>query len=289
MILRPFVYHSPETLEDAVALAAEHGEDAKFLAGGQSLVPLMKLGLVSSGHIIDLGRVNGMDYIRSEGGTLALGALTRMADVEGSEVVKRDCPALADCAASIADPLIRNMGTVGGNLCHADPANDVPAVAVASAAELVLVGPRGERRVGASGFFVGMFTTAVKQGEVLKEVRFDSEKCRGSAYVKLQLQVPDFAIAGAAARLWAPGGNVRECGIALTGLGTTVVHPRKAEEAVEGAKPGENVFDRAAELAAAGTSPVSDLRGTAEYKREMASVVTRRALRAALKRAGEKR
>jgi carbon-monoxide dehydrogenase medium subunit len=286
LILHPFEYHAPETLEEAVDLAEKYGEDSKFLAGGQSLIPLMKLGLFASGHVIDLGRVRGLDHIRKEDGVLAIGGLAKMADIGGSRVVEQACPALTDCAVSIADPLVRNMGTIGGNVCHADPANDVPAVAVASGAEMVLVGRQGERRMKAQQFFLDTFTTAAGRGEVLKEIRFDAERCRGSAYIKLQLQATDFAIVGAAARLWVQDGAVGECGIGLTGVGPTVLHPKKAEGAVQGSRLGTDAFSRAAELAAAEARPVSDLRGTAEYKQEMAKVVTRRALENALKRAG---
>lgn len=287
LILHSFEYHAPETLAEALALAEKYGDESKFLAGGQSLLPLMKLGFLSPGHIIDLGRVKGLDYITEEDGVLAIGGLTRMADVGRSGVLLRDCPALTDCASRIADPVVRNMGTIGGNVCHADPANDVPAAVVASSAEILLAGPRGERVVPAPDFFVDTFTTALEKGEVLKEIRLQAEKCRGSAYVKLQRQNPDFAIVGVAARIWSPGDEeVKECGIALTNVGPTVVRSRKAEEAVEGNRPGAQVFSRAGELAASDARPTGDLRGSAEYKREMAAVITRRALAEAHRRAG---
>lgn len=269
-----------------MALAERYGDEAKFLAGGQSLLPMMKLGLVSPAHVIDLGRVKGLDYIRMEDGVLALGGLAKMADIGVSGLLMRDCPMLTDCASRIADPLVRNMGTIGGNLCHADPANDIPAAAVAASAELVLAGPRGERRVPAAEFFVDTFTTTLGSAEVLKEIRFQAEKCKGSAYVKLQRQIPDFAIVGVAARIWLQGdGPAKECGVALTNAGPTVIRSRNAEKVVEGAKPGPNVFARAAELAAADARPAGDLMGSAEYKRKMAAVITRRALAKAFVRA----
>jgi aerobic carbon-monoxide dehydrogenase medium subunit len=285
-IVHPFEYHAPGTLEDALALAERYGEGAKFLAGGQSLLPMMKLGLLAPSHIIDLGRVAGLDYVREAEGVLAIGGLTRMADIEASELLRRHCPVLTDCASHIADPLIRNMGTIGGNVCHADPANDIPAVAVATSAEMVLAGPRGERKVPASQFFLDTFTTAIGKGEVLKELRLPAERCRGSAYAKLERQAGDFAVVGVAARLWPSGsGTVKECGLALTAVGPTVIRAKRAEEAIEGHMPDSKLFSRASGLAAAESRPVGDLRGSEEYKREMVAAITKRALAGALKRA----
>jgi aerobic carbon-monoxide dehydrogenase medium subunit len=287
LIYHPFEYHAPATLDEALVLAQRYDNDFKFLAGGQSLLPMMKLGLLSPAHVIDLGRVSGLDYIRKEDGVLAIGGLTRMADIQASDVLRRECPVLTDCASHIADPLVRNMGTIGGNVCHADPANDIPAAAVAASAEMVIAGGSGERRVPASQFFVDTFTTALGGGEVLKELRFQTDRCRGSAYAKLERQIGDFGIVGVAARiLLSRDGTVAECGIALTGVGPTVVRAAKAEEAVKGAKPDSKALSTAAELAKSESSPVGDLRGSVDYKREMVAVMARRALTAALKRAG---
>lgn len=286
MILHPFEYHSPGTLEEALDLAGRYGDDSKFLAGGQSLLPTMKLGLLSPAHVIDLGRLKGLDYLRKEDGFIAIGALTKMADIEASGMLETECPVFTDCVSRIADPLVRNMGTIGGNVCHADPANDIPAVVVAVSAEMVIAGPGGERRVKASQFFLDTFTTALSKGEVLTEIRVSAERCRGSAYAKLERQAGDFGIVGAAARLWLSAtGTVRECGIGLTGVGPTVVRAKHAEEALEGKAPDTKALSAAARLAAADSMPVADLRGPAEYKREMVAVMTRRALAQALKRA----
>lgn len=287
MIPRPFEYHAPKTLDEAVALARRYGGESKFLAGGQSLLPLMKLRMLSPGHLIDLNGLKGLEYIRMENGTFAIGALTRMADIETSEALRRDCPILSECASQIADPLVRNLGTVGGNICHADPSNDMPAVMVASGAEMVIAGPRGERTVAAPDFFLDTFTTALGEGEILKELRLPATRTRGSAYAKLERQAGDFGIVGVAASLrLSPDGSCAECGIGLTGAGPTVVKARRSEDAIKGTKVSRSEIAKAAALAAEDSKPVGDLRGSAAYKQEMVAVMTRRTLTLALKRAG---
>lgn len=247
----------------------------------------MKLRVLSPGHVIDLNGLKGLEYIRKENGTFAVGALTRMADIEASEVLRRECPILSECASQIADPLVRNLGTIGGNVSHADPTNDMPAVMVASGAEMVAVGPRGERTVAASDFFLDAFTTALGDGEILKELRLPAKGTKASAYVKLERQAGDFGIVGVAASLWlSADGACGQCGIGLTGVGSTVVRARRSEDLIRGTRVNPRVIAQAAGLAAEESKPVGDLRGSAEYKREMVAVVTRRALTLALKRAG---
>ena len=208
-----------------------------------------------------------------------------MADLESSGLVKRNCPVLGECASQIADPLVRNMGTIGGNICHADPLNDMPAVMIASGAEMIAEGPKGERRIVASDFFRDAFTTALKEEEVLKEVRLPIIRTKASAYAKLERQAGDFGIVGVAVCLQlSTAGIDEECGIGLTGVGPFVIAARRAEDVVRGTKIDGRVISRAAELAAEDSNPVGDLRGSVEYKREMVKVMTRKALTLALKR-----
>ena len=210
---RSFDYHAPTSVKEAVALLEEHRGDAKLLAGGQSLIPLMKLRIASPAHLIDLGGVGGLEYVKREGGQIAIGAMTRMAEIEGSELLKKSCTILSECASQIADPLVRNMATIGGNISHADPANDIPAVMLATNAELVATGPKGRRAIPASEFFVDTFTTALAEDEVLTEIRIPVSRFTGGAYAKLERQTGDFAIVAVAANLHLSAeGRCKECG-----------------------------------------------------------------------------
>jgi carbon-monoxide dehydrogenase medium subunit len=290
MIPRQFEYHSPSTVEEAIEELTKYGGEAKLLAGGQSLIPLMKLRLVSPGHLVDLNRIKGLDYVREEkDGFLAIGALTRMADIEESGLVRRLCPILSDCAAHIADPLVRNLGTIGGNVCHADPTNDMPAVMVATGAELVAAGKSGRRTIRASEFFLDTFTTALREDEVLVELKVPYGTGVGGAYVKLERQAGDFAIVGAAVSVTMKSGRCEACGIGLTAVGPTVVKPREAERELIGSRLERAAVKRAAEKASKECQPASDLRGSADYKREMVKVMVERAAGLAAKRAGEGR
>lgn len=283
---RQFEYHSPATVREAVQLLGLYGDDAKLLAGGQSLIPLMKLRIASPQHVVDLGRVEGLSYIKREGPFLAIGSMTTMAAVEASPLVAKSLPILADCVSEIADPLVRNMGTVGGNVSHADPTNDVPAVMVATRAQLVTQGPEGQRSIPATEFFLDTFTTALDSKEVLVELRVPFGGRTGGAYVKLERQAGDYAIVGVAANLrLAQDGACAECGIALTAAGPTVVRAEEAERSLVGKKPSAAAIGEAASLAAEASRPTADLRGSVLYKRRMAAIVTERALGAALKRA----
>src|SRR3989442_7873494 len=220
---KPFEYHAPKSVAEASSLAEKYGTDAKFLAGGQSLIPLMKLRLLSPSHLIDLGMIPGLSYIRDEGHGLAIGALVRMGEIVRSDLVRRHCPILSQCAHQIADPLVRNMGTVGGNLSHADPTNDMPAVMVAAGASIVAASGGGIRVIPAGDFFVDTFTTALKGTEVLVEVKVPIGPTRRGAYLKLGRQAGDFGIVGVAAVLeMSSDGRGVAAGIALTGVGPTV-------------------------------------------------------------------
>jgi carbon-monoxide dehydrogenase medium subunit len=286
MIPPSFDYHAPKTLPEALGLLGQFGEEAKVLSGGQSLLPLLKLRFAQPAHLIDIGRIPGLDYIKEEGGFLRIGALVREAALERSELVRLKYAILADTASVIADPLVRNLATVCGNLAHGDPANDHPATMLALGAGVVLTGAKGSRTVPVAQFFTGLFTTALTPTEVLSEIRIPAPPAvSGGAYVKLERKVGDFATAGAAAFLVLKGGVIERVGIGLTNVGPTPVKAAAAEKYLAGKKPDEPAFAEAGRLAAAAASPSADRRGSAEYKKEMARVLTVRALRKALHRA----
>jgi aerobic carbon-monoxide dehydrogenase medium subunit len=286
MIPPSFDYHAPATLPDALRLLGQYGDEAKILSGGQSLLPLLKMRLAAPGHLVDIGRIPGLDYIKEDGGFLKIGALVREAALEASDLVQKNYPILVDTASVVADPLVRNLATVAGNLAHGDPANDHPATMLALGASVVATGPKGERTIPVSGFFTGLFTTALEPNEILTEVRIPVPPARsGGAYVKLERKVGDFAIAGAAAFVVLDaGGAFEKAGIGLTNVGMTPVKAEKAEQHLKGRKA--DAIAEAARLAADGVAPGADRRGSAEYKKEMARVLCARALKKAYERAG---
>jgi len=281
---RPFDYHSPKTVDEALALADRFGTDGKFLAGGQSLIPLMKLRIASPAHVIDLGRIVGLSYTRIDGEILAVGAMTKLRDLANSALVANECPALVQCAMHIADPLVRNMSTIGGNITHADPSNDMPAVMVATGAQLVATSSRGRRPIPAPEFFVDTFTTALRQGELLTEVRIPTGRNRLSAYVKLERQPGDFGVVGVAVVVeLGPGDACSSCGIGLSGAGPKVIKAKRAESVLIGKKLDDAEIEKAALTAAEEAEPVGDLRGSSDYKRQMVRIMTIRAIKAAVK------
>lgn len=289
MIPASFDYHAPKTLPEALALLGQFGEEAKVLSGGQSLLPLLKLRFAQPAHLVDIGRIPGLDYLKEEGGVLKIGALLREAALESSDLVRSRYPILADTAAVIADPIVRNLATVCGNLAHGDPANDHPATMLALGAEVVVTGTKGTRTIPIAQFFTGLFTTALGPAEVLTEIRIPAPPAgSGGAYVKLERKVGDFATAGAAAFLAIKGGVVERAGIGLTNVGPTPIKATAAEAFLAGKKPDEAAFAEAGRLAGAATKPGADRRGSVEYKKEMARVLTVRALRKAAQRAGGK-
>jgi carbon-monoxide dehydrogenase medium subunit len=287
MIPAAFDYHAPATLDEALALLSEHGDEAKLLSGGQSLLPLMKLRFAAPEHIVDINRIPGLAYIEEGGGFLRIGALVRESELERSELVARRYPILQDTAAVIADPLVRNRATVAGNLAHGDPANDHPATMLALGAELIARGPQGERSIPVAEFFEGLLTTALRDDEILTEIRIPEPAERsGGAYLKLERKVGDYATAAAACLVaLAADGSVASARIALTNLASTPVDASAAAEQLLGRKPTAEVLARAGELAAAATSPSADRRGSVEYKRAMARVLTVRSLEKAFARA----
>src|SRR5262245_38886236 len=288
MIPAAFDYHAPTSLAEATALLARLGEDAKVLSGGQSLIPLMKLRLASPPHVIDINGIPGLAGIREADGVLRIGALTRESELEESALVQERYPLLHETSRVIADPIVRNLATVGGNLAHGDPANDHPATMLALGAEIVAVGPRGERRIPIASFFTGPFATALAPGEILVEIRVPMPPPRsGGAYVKLERKVGDFATAAVAAQVeLSAGGTVEQVGIGLTNVGLTPIKATKAEAALKGKQPDEATVMQAARLAAEASEPAEDLRGSVEYKRDLVRVLTARALRRAVARAG---
>jgi carbon-monoxide dehydrogenase medium subunit len=289
MIPASFEYHAPKSLPEAIGLLGQlgqSGEEVKILSGGQSLLPLLKLRFARPGHLVDINRIPGLDYIKEEGGVLKIGALVREAALESSPIVRAKYPILVDTAEVIADPLVRNQATVCGNLAHGDPANDHPATMLAIGAEVVATGPRGARTIPVRQFFTGVFTTALEPDEVLTEIRIPAPPPgSGGAYVKLERKVGDFATAGAAAFLIVANGAIEAAGVGLTNLGPTPIKATDAEQFLKGKKPDAATFLEAARRAAAATSPSVDRRGSVEYKREMARVLTQRAFDKAARRA----
>ena len=288
MIPAPFDYHRPATLPEAIALLQQHGEEAKVLSGGQSLLPLLKLRLGTAGHLVDIGRIPGLEYIKEEDGFLKIGGRTRESELERSAIVQSKYPILHDTALVIADPLVRNRATVGGNLAHADPANDHPATMLALGAAVIATGASGERTIPIEQFFTALFTTALTPGEILTEIRIPIPPPRsGGAYVKLERKVGDFATAAAAVQVTlGAGGEIARAGIGLTAAGPVPIKAKDAEQFLVGRKPDAATIAEAARLAAAATDPSADRRGAVAYKREMARVLTARALNKAIERAG---
>jgi carbon-monoxide dehydrogenase medium subunit len=288
MIPPSFDYHAPKTLPEAVALLTKLGDDAKVLSGGQSLLPMLKLRLAQPAHLVDIGRIDGLEYVREDDGLLRIGGRTREAAIERSDLVRERYPLLADTAAVIADPIVRNLATVGGNLAHGDPANDHPATMIALGARVAVVGPKGEREIPVAQLFTGLFTTALRPDEILTEIRIPKPPAHsGGAYLKLERKVGDFATAAVAVQLTlGAGGEVEKVAIALTNAGPTPVEAAEAERWLTGKKLDGAAAAEAAKLVAKAANPTADRRGTVEYKREMARVLTARALRRAVERAG---
>jgi aerobic carbon-monoxide dehydrogenase medium subunit len=287
MIPSVFEYLRPQTIPESIGFLKRYGDDAKILSGGQSLIPMMKLRLARPAYLIDINRISGLSYIREEGGYLRIGGLTREADLETSSLIKSKYPILADTSRVIADPQIRNMATVAGNLAHGDPANDHPATMLALRAEIVAIGPKGERVLPVDGFFVTLFTTQLEHDEIVTEIRVPVPPAHsGGAYLKLERKVGDFATAAVAAQLTVDGGGAcQRAGIGLTNVGATPIRATKAEEFLRGKKLDEATIGVAAQLAAEEAQPSSDLRGPEEYKRGLVKELTRRSLKRAYERA----
>ena len=290
MIPAAFDYHRPGTLDEAIGLLARHGDQAKVLSGGMSLLPMLKLRLGAFEHLVDIGRIPGLEYVKEEGGFLRIGATTRQATLERSDLIRTGYPILGDAVPLIADPLVRNRGTIGGNVANGDPANDQPAIMLALGATLVAQGPKGERTIPANTFYKEIYTTALARDEILTELRIPIPPARsGGAYFKLKRKTGDFATAAAAVQLTLDAkGAVAQAGIALTNAGPTPLEAAEAAQYLVGKMPDEKAIAEAARMAASRTNPSADHRGSVEYKREMARVLTGRAVHKALERAGGK-
>ena len=281
----PHDYVRATSVADALALLRRHGPEARLVAGGHSLLPMMKLRLARPECLVDINDLAELAYIRHDGRTLRIGALTRHAAILASPVVGRLFPIFHDAEKVIADPVVRNRGTLGGSLCQADPAEDSTTVCDVLGAELDIEGPRGRRTIPIAEFHRGAYETAVEQDEILLEVRLPVRHRSGSAYVKVERRVGDWAIAAAGAAVSLAGdGSVEHVGIGLTAVGTEGTSTR-AEDAVRGRQPGEELYAEAGRLAAEDCDPTSDQRGSADYKRHLAGELTTRALRRACERA----
>lgn len=287
MIPRSFEYFAPRTMDEALSLLKELGPEAKILSGGQSLIPMMKLRLASPQQVIDINRIPGLDYITEVDGALRIGALVRESDLETSPLVKSRFPLLVDTTLVIADPLVRNQATVCGNLAHGDPANDHPATMLALEATLVATSSRGEREVPIESFFTGLFATALEADEILKEIRIPiPSSASGGAYMKMERKVGDYATAGVAVQITLDAaGACRRAGVGLTNVGFMPLKAKAAEAFLAGKAIDEAAIKQAAEIAAGESQPFDDIRGPAEYKRDLVRVLTARALNLALKRA----
>ena len=287
MIPPSFEYIAPKTIPDAVALLQKHGDEAKILAGGHSLIPAMRLRLAEPGYLIDISGIGGLDYIQEEAGQLRIGAMTCEAALEESEIVQRKFPLLLDTAKMIADPSVRNMATVGGNLAHGDPANDHPATMLALRASVIAEGPNGTREIKIDNFFPDFFTTALSEDEILTEIRIPTPpSASGGAYLKIERKVGDYAAAAVACQLNIDSsGSIENIGLGLTNVGSTPIRASSAEELLNGKKPDENMLAEAGRLAAADSEPMEDLRGSAEYKRALINELTQRAIKLSLQRA----
>jgi carbon-monoxide dehydrogenase medium subunit len=282
-----FDYIAPASLDEALSLLRQHGDDAKVLAGGQSLIPLLKLRFAAPVILVDIGRVDGLEGIRRENGHVRIGARTRHRDVESATELRGTLDALLDAAPLISDPLIRNMGTVGGSICHADPAGDWGAVMLAVGAEFVVRSSSGERVLPAAGFFQGPFTTGLRADEVMTEIRIPVTPGRsGGTYLKLERKIGDFASVAAAVHVvLGEDGRVTAAGIGLCAVAAQSTKATAAEAALVGQTPSDDVIAEVARLAAQAAEPKADIRGSAEYKRDVARVFVQRGLRTAIARA----
>ena len=281
----PFEYERATTLQGAITSLAQLGASARVIAGGHSLLPMMKLRLANPEHLVDINDLAELAYVRHEGDEVRIGALTRHAELERSELLAARFPIFRDAEQVIADPVVRNRGTIGGSLCQADAAEDLSAVCTALGATVVIAGAQGERVVDIEDFHLGPYMTAVGDGELLTEIRLPVRAGAGSAHEKVERRAGDWAIAAASAAVWIDGGQITAAGVALSAVGPTTVHLARATELLRGAAPSKELFAQAAEIASEDCSPVADGRGPVDYKRHLAGVLTARALRRATSRA----
>ncbi len=280
-----FEYERATSVEGAIEALQRLGSEARIIAGGHSLLPMMKLRLANPEHLIDINDLQELSYIREEGDELRIGALTRHVELLKSELLAARFQTFRDAEQVIADPVVRNRGTIGGSLCQADAAEDLSAVCSALKGKAVIRGTQGERVVGLDEFHIGPYMTAVGDGEMLTEVRLPLRAGAGSAHEKVERRAGDWAVAAASAALWIENGTIAEAGVALSAVGPTTVHVSRAEEILRGQAPSEELFAQAGEIASEDCAPLPDGRGPVDYKRHLAGVLTKRALRRAAARA----
>ncbi|MBC7974626.1 MAG: xanthine dehydrogenase family protein subunit M [Myxococcales bacterium] len=291
MIPAPFDYHAPTTLDEAIALLGQLGDTAKILAGGQSLIPAMRFRLASPEVLVDLSRIPELAHLEERGDHLAIGALAREHALEVSPAVAKSYPMLLDAAKVIADPLVRNKATVGGNLAHADPANDHPAVMLAYGAQILVRGASGSRTIAIDDLFIGLFETSLAPGEILTEIRIPKPGPHsGGAYLKIERKVGDYAVAAVAVQLQLAGPSdptIRQIRIGLTNVSPIPARAKAAEAALTGKQATDDVLEAAGKAAANECNPSADLRGQVDYKRDLVRILIKRAVRRAITRAQE--
>ena len=287
MIPPPFEYLNPNQVSEAISLLQKHGEEAKILAGGHSLIPAMKLRFAMPEYLIDISGIDGLEYIHEEDRQLKIGAMTRESSLEESNLIKDNYPLLLDTVKMIADPQVRNMATVGGNLAHGDPANDHPATMIALRASVAVEGPNGRREIGIDDFFPDFFTTALEDNEILTEIRIPaSQPGSGGAYQKIERKVGDYAAAAVACQLSLEAdGKIQQIGIGLTNVGPVPIRSVGAEGNLRGKTPDDSLIQESGRLAAEECNPVDDLRGSAGYKRDLVNELTQRAIKISIERA----
>jgi aerobic carbon-monoxide dehydrogenase medium subunit len=281
----PFEYERATSVEKVIALLEQHGPEARVIAGGHSLLPMMKLRLANPEFLIDINDLDQLSYIREEDEEIRIGALTRHYELLESELLARHFPIFADAEQVIADPVVRNRGTIGGSLAQADAAEDLSAVCTALKAQVVIAGSGGERVVSMEDFHVGPYQTAIDDAEILVEIRFPVRHGGGSAHEKVERRAGDWAIVAVSGALWVVGGTISDAGLALGAVGPTTIHASRAEELLRGKAPSDELFSEAGVIASEDCSPSADGRGPIDYKRHLAGELTRRALRRAAERA----
>ena len=286
MIPPSFQYHAPGSVDDAIALLNQYGDEAKILAGGHSLLPMMKLRFAEPEHLVDINNIESLKGIREDNGEIVIGAMTSENALISSALLQEKCPLLPEAASLIADPQVRNRGTIGGDIAHGDPGNDHPALMMALEANFTLVGSNGSRQVAANDFYLGTFYTVLEADEIMTEIRFAPQTANtGSSYQKLKRKTGDFATAAAAAVIEMSGNTCQSARIALTNLGPTALRASEAEAVLTGQVITDDLIEQAAQKAMDLCDPAEDLRGDAEYKTHMGGEMTRRAIRTAIERA----
>lgn len=289
MYTAPFEYHRAGSIEEAISLLGEHGDDAKLLAGGHSLIPLLKLRFAQPAHLIDVRKIPNLAGVREEGGAVVIGAATTHGEVERSSIIAGRLPIMAEAASQIGDPLVRNVGTIGGSLAHADPGADWPAVMLALNAEFRVAGPRGARTIAADDFFLDILTTALAPNEILTEVRIPIPAARsGGAYSKFRHPASGYALIGVAAQITLGAGRtVRDARVAITGVGTRATRARATERALAGTTGDEKSIAAASQAASEGLELRAEAKGSVQYQQHCATVYARRAIARAIERAAE--